>query len=145
MRKRILVVEDDTDLLELLRLNLQNAGYSVATATNGIEALNQARSLLPDLILLDLVLPELDGFAVCETLRKDRALSATPIIAVTGLSSEWTRAAGFESGATDYVTKPVTPPVLVSKVDYWLRHPPQPAPARAQATGGHPTASSRVN
>ncbi len=70
MRKKILVVEDNTELLELLRLNLKAAGFAVATATNGIEALKKAHSLSPDLVLLDLVLPELDGFAVCETLRQ---------------------------------------------------------------------------
>ena len=129
MRKKILVVEDDTDLLEMLRLSLKGAGYSIATATNGLEALRKARTLRPELIVLDLVLPELDGFAVCETLRKDRATASVPIIVVTGLSSEFTRLAGFESGATDYVTKPFTPTELVSKIDSMLR-----APARELAT-----------
>ncbi len=121
MRKKILLVEDDTDLLQVLRLALKSAGFSVATATNGIEALRKARTLLPELIVLDLVLPELDGFAVCETLRKDRATAGVPILVVTGLSSEFTRLAGFESGATDYVTKPITPSELVSKIDHWLQ------------------------
>jgi DNA-binding response OmpR family regulator len=126
MRKKILIVEDDTDLLEMLRLSFKGAGFSIATATNGIEALKKVRSLRPDLIVLDLVLPELDGFAVCEVLRKDRALASLPIIMLTGLSSEFTRFAGLESGATDYVTKPVTPSELVSKINYWLRHPATP-------------------
>ena len=129
MRKKILVVEDDTDLLEIMRLSLKGAGYSIATATNGIEALKKARTLSPDLILLDLVLPELDGFAVCETLRRDRATAEVPIIVVTGLSSEFTRLAGLESGATDYVTKPVSPMALVSKIDALLRAGACPAPA----------------
>ncbi len=123
MRKKILIVEDDTDLLEVLRLSLKSAGFSIATATNGIEALRKARTLTPDLIVLDLVLPELDGFAVCETLRKDHATASVPIIVMTGLSSEFTRLAGFESGATDYVTKPFIPSELVSKIDGWLRAP----------------------
>jgi two-component system, OmpR family, alkaline phosphatase synthesis response regulator PhoP len=123
MRKKILIVEDDTDLLEVMRLSLKSAGYSIATATNGIEALRKARTLTPDLIVLDLILPELDGFAVCETLRKDRVTAEVPIIVVTGLASEFTRLAGFESGATDYVTKPFMPSELVSKIDGMLRLP----------------------
>jgi two-component system, OmpR family, alkaline phosphatase synthesis response regulator PhoP len=129
MRKKILIVEDDTDLLEILRLALKSEGFSIATARNGLEALKKARSLLPDLIVLDLVLPELDGFAVCETLRLDRALAAVPIIVVTGLASEFTRLAGFEAGASDYVAKPFTPAELVSKVEHWLS-----AAASADAT-----------
>ena len=125
MRKKILVVEDDTDLLEIMRLSLRSSGYSIATATNGIEALRKARTVKPDLIVLDLVLPELDGFAVCETLRRDHATAEVPIIVVTGLSSEFTRLAGLESGATDYVTKPVSPSALVSKIDGWLKGEPK--------------------
>ena len=135
MRKKILIVEDDTDLLEMLRLSFKGAGFSIATATNGIEALKKVRSLQPDLIVLDLVLPELDGFAVCEILRKDRAMASIPIIMLTGLSSEFTRFAGMESGATDYVTKPVMPSELVSKIHYWLKHPATPAPAQPGTQG----------
>src|SRR5262249_34283647 len=80
MRKKILLVEDNTELLELLCMNCEDAGLSTATATNGVEALEKARSISPDLIILDLVLPELDGFAVCETLRKDPATATVPII-----------------------------------------------------------------
>ncbi len=125
MRKKILVVEDDRTLLELLRLSFRAAGFSVATASNGIEALKKARSVTPDAILLDLVLPELDGFAVCETLRRDAAMASIPIVALSGLTSELSRAAGFECGATDYVSKPANPKDLVSKIKHWLHHPPQ--------------------
>ena len=121
MRKKILIVEDDADLLSLLRLTLKQQGHSIATASNGIEALKKARSLLPDLMLLDLVLPELDGFAVCETLRKHRATANIKVVMLTGLSSEFTRYAGFEAGANDYVTKPFAPAEIVSKIDYWLK------------------------
>ena len=131
MRKKLLVVEDDASLLELLRLNLKAAGFSVATARNGIDALKKARSVLPDLILLDLVLPELDGFAVCETLRRDPATSSKPVIVVTGLSSELSRLAGMECGASDYVSKPVSPKELVSKIKHWLSQPSPPPPAQA--------------
>jgi CheY-like chemotaxis protein len=138
MRKKILIVEDNTKLLEMLRLTLKDAGLAVATATNGIEALRKARSIEPDLMVLDLVLPELDGFAVCETLRRDPALSGLPIIALTGLTSEISRYSGLESGASEYVTKPFNPGQLVSLVHHWLRQPPSkrktlPNPAHASA------------
>ena len=145
MRKKILVVEDDTDLLDIMRLALKSAGYSTASATNGIEALKKARTLSPDLIILDLVLPELDGFAVCETLRKDRATASVPIIVVTGLSSEFTRLAGFESGATDYVTKPVSLCELVSKIDAWLRRTAKPSPGQRRPKEKTPEASPCVH
>ncbi len=124
MRKKILIVDDNSDLLELLRLGLKEAGFSVATAANGFEALEKAHALDPDLIVLDLVLPELDGFAVCESLKKSRETAAIPIIVLTGLSSEFTRYAGLEAGADEYVTKPVTATQLVSKIECWLTRPP---------------------
>lgn len=121
MRKKILIVEDNTELLELLRSHLKLAGFTTATATNGLEALKKVRSSAPDLIVLDLVLPELDGFAVCEILKKDPATAAKPIILLTGLTSEFTRYAGLESGANEYVTKPANPNQLVSRIEYWLQ------------------------
>lgn len=123
MRKTILVVEDNSDLQELLALQLRHARFQVATASDGLEALNKARALLPDLILLDLVLPELDGFAVCEHLRLDPRTAEIPIIMLTGLTSEITRFAGFESGADDYVTKPVSADLILSKIRRWLAKP----------------------
>jgi DNA-binding response OmpR family regulator len=120
MRKKLLIVEDNTELLELLRLGLKQAGFSISTATNGLEALKKARSLMPDLILLDLVLPELDGFAVCERLRREEATAAIPIIMLTGLNSEFTRFAGLESGADEYVTKPASADQLLPKIQHWL-------------------------
>ena len=128
MKKKILVVEDDADLREMLRMNFRAAGFSVATANNGVDALNKTRTLSPNLVLLDLVLPELDGFAVCETLRRVPAMATVPIIIMTGLSSELARLAVLESGANDFVIKPVMPSDLVMKMRHWLRHPPQPTP-----------------
>jgi DNA-binding response OmpR family regulator len=116
MRNRVLVVEDDQDLAELLDFNLKSAGFSTSTASNGIEALRLARSVLPDLILLDLMLPELDGFAVCEILQRDPATARVPIIMLTALSSELARFTGLECGANDYITKPFSPRKLVSRV-----------------------------
>jgi DNA-binding response OmpR family regulator len=111
----ILVVDDDPDLLELLRLGFEGAGFSVITAANGPDALQQARSQ-PDLIVLDLVLPELDGFTVCQTLKRDRATASIPIIMLTGLTSQLSRLAGLECGADDYLRKPVTVAELVASV-----------------------------
>ena len=127
MRKKILIVEDDTELLELLRLHLKSAGFAIATARNGIEALKKARSLSPDLVLLDLVLPELDGFAVCETLRKAPATASIPVIMLTGLTSQAARRAGLEAGTRDFITKPVNPQHLVARINELLRHPRGPS------------------
>jgi DNA-binding response OmpR family regulator len=123
MRKKILIVEDNTNLLELLRLNLKAAGFAVATATNGIEALKKAHSLSPDLVLLDLVLPELDGFAVCETLRKGPATASIPIIVLTGLTSDSARSAISKAGTCEFVAKPVNPKHLVARINALLRQP----------------------
>jgi len=116
MRKRVLVVEDDTEMVDLLRFNLQKAGFAIATATDGIEALKKVRSLAPDLILLDLMLPELDGFSVCEILRQDPDTASIPIIMLTALSNELARMTGLASGANDYFSKPFSPRQLVSRV-----------------------------
>jgi len=128
MRKKILIVEDNTELLELMRSNLRQAGFATMAATNGLDALKKARSGSPDLILLDLVLPELDGFAVCEHLRRDPATAATPVIMLTGLTSAMTRYAGMESGANEYVTKPASLAHLVSRIEHWLRTQPGDKP-----------------
>lgn len=120
MRKKILVVDDDPELVELLCFNLKKAGFAIGTAPNGIEAIRKARSVSPDLILLDLMLPELDGFAVCEILRHDPATTAIPIIILTALSGQLARFAGLDLGANDYVTKPFKFKELVSRVEELL-------------------------
>lgn len=121
MRKKILVVDDDADAVELLSFNLKKAGFAIGTAFDGIEALKKARTLLPDLILLDLMLPELDGFAVCEILRRDEATAKIPVVMLTAVSGELGRLAGLDSGARDYVTKPFSLSLLVSKVEDLLK------------------------
>src|SRR6185312_4264564 len=121
MRKKILVVDDDADLVELIRFNLKQAGYSIGTASNGVDALKKARSLQPDLIVLDVMMPELDGFAVCEILRRDPATAAIPIMMLTALSSELGRMAGLGSGASDFVTKPFSPRLLVQRIQELLQ------------------------
>ncbi len=121
MRKKILVVDDDADIVELLSFTLKQAGFAIGTACNGVEALQRARSFAPDLMLLDLMLPKLDGFAVCEILRRRVTTAAIPIVLLTGLSGEMSRLAGLDSGATDYMTKPFSPRLLVSKVETLLK------------------------
>ena len=151
MRKRILIVDDNTELLQLLCLAVKDAGFSVASASTGIEGLDKARSLRPDLLVLDLVLPEMDGFAVCEAVRRDSTLTDLPIIMLTGLTGEFTRLAGLESGANEYVKKPVSPDELVSRIRFWLNggqaHQPglpQETPNR-KALGSHSVRSNPDN
>lgn len=116
MQKKILLVEDDAELVELLGYNLKREGFSVGTAMDGIEALKKARSLRPDLILLDVLLPEMDGMAVCETLRRNPDTASVPIIMVSALTSQLTRFAGLEAGAVEFVTKPFRMSDLISSV-----------------------------
>src|SRR6185369_2607955 len=120
MSKKILVVDDDVELIELVCFNLRKAGYAIGTAFNGVDALRKARSIRPDLILLDLMLPELDGFAVCEILRRDAATASVPILMLTALSSELSRLSGLDSGANDYMAKPFSPKLLVARVERLL-------------------------
>jgi two-component system, OmpR family, alkaline phosphatase synthesis response regulator PhoP len=145
MRKKLLIVDDNTELLELMRLGFKQAGFSVSTAANGLDAIKKARSLSPDVILLDLVLPELDGFAACEALRRSQETAAIPIIMLTGLTSEFTRFAGLESGADEYVTKPASPEQLLPRVKYWLRHARSKSNERAAAAAKPSRTSTSTN
>ena len=106
--QRILVVDDEPDLVELLSFNLRIAGYDVISAADGLGALELAQRLQPDLILLDLMLPELDGISVCEILRGHPATAAIPIIMLTAWSSDLSRQLGLAAGADEYLTKPFT-------------------------------------
>jgi two-component system phosphate regulon response regulator PhoB len=118
---KILVVDDEPDAVELIKFNLKAAGYEVVTAADGEEALKKARGLIPDLILLDLMLPEVDGLEVCKILRRDARVSAIPIIMLTAKAAEIDRVLGLELGADDYVTKPFSPRELVLRVKRLLR------------------------
>src|SRR5258706_13744561 len=117
MKKKILVVDDDADIVELVSFNLKQAGYAVGTAKDGVEAIKKTCSLAPDLIVLDLMMPELDGFAVCEVLRHDPITASVPIIILTAWPGELIRMAGLESGADDFMAKPFSPRELVSRVE----------------------------
>jgi len=120
MQRKILIVDDDPEVTELLRFNLKGAGFAVGTAANGRIALKKACSLAPDLIVLDLMMPELDGFAVCEILRHDPATARIPILMLTAVSSQFARLTGLEAGANDYLTKPFSPRELVARVQLLL-------------------------
>src|SRR5580704_12220128 len=118
---KVLVVDDEPDALELIKFNLKGAGYDVATAADGEEALKKARQLLPDLIVLDLMLPEVDGLEVCKILRRDPRVSSIPIIMLTAKAAEIDRVLGLELGADDYVTEPFSPRELMLRVKRLLR------------------------
>ena len=118
---KILVVDDEPDAVELIEFNLRNAGFEVVTAADGAEALRKARATLPDLILLDVMLPEVDGLAVCKLLRHDPNTTSIPIIMLTAKAAEIDRVVGLELGADDYVTKPFSPRELVLRVKGLLR------------------------
>ena len=116
MKPRILVVDDEADAVELVEFNLKAAGLDVTSAEDGQMALKKARALLPDLIVLDLMLPEVDGLEVCKILRRDPATSGIPILMLTAKAAEIDRVLGLELGADDYVTKPFSPRELVLRV-----------------------------
>ncbi len=116
VKAKILVVDDEPDVLDLVTYNLGQAGFQTLTAVDGADALRKARSAAPDLILLDLMLPELDGLEVCKLLRHDSRTSAIPIIMLTARAGEMDRILGLELGAVDYVPKPFSPRELVLRV-----------------------------
>jgi two-component system phosphate regulon response regulator PhoB len=121
MKAKILVVDDEPDVVQLIDYNLKAAGYDVLTAADGEEALKKARSSSPDLIILDLMLPEVEGVDVCKILRREPGTSAIPIVMLTAKASETDRVLGLELGADDYVTKPFSPRELVLRVKRLLR------------------------
>lgn len=119
--EKILVVDDEEHILELLRFNLSNSGYKVFSATNGIDAIKIAKSEVPNLILLDLMLPGMDGYDVCKEIRKDSSVSHIPIIMITAKGEELDKILGLELGADDYITKPFSVRELLARVKAVLR------------------------
>ncbi|MBU1260543.1 MAG: response regulator [Planctomycetes bacterium] len=115
-KENILIVDDEEDVLELVRYNLDKNGYKIETATTGEEALKKARAKLPDLLILDLMLPGIDGLEVCKKLKSDSKTQNIPIIMLTAKGEESDIVTGLELGADDYVTKPFSPKVLVARV-----------------------------
>ncbi|TFH14978.1 MAG: response regulator [Lentisphaerales bacterium] len=132
-KKHMFIVEDEEDILELLRYHLSRDGYTVTTATDGEEALSAIPKIMPDLVLLDLMLPGVDGLDVCRKLKKDTQTAAIPIIMVTAKGEESDIVTGLELGADDYVAKPFSMKVLIARVRTVLHRKGQP-PADADAT-----------
>jgi len=117
----ILLVDDEPDILEIVGYNLTHEGYSIVTAENGLKAIDQAKKHKPHLIILDVMMPEMDGIEACERLRAIPELSQSIITFLTARGEDYSQLAGLEAGADDYITKPVKPKVLVSKVKALLR------------------------
>ncbi len=118
---RILLVDDEPDILEILSYNLTAEGYQVYTAKNGLEAVEKAIKKSPQLIVLDVMMPEMDGIEACEILRDTKGLENTIIAFLTARGEDYSQMAGFDAGADDYITKPIKPKVFVSKVKSLLR------------------------
>ena len=118
---KILLVDDEPDILEIVGYNLKNEGYQVYTANNGVEALKTANKIIPNLILLDIMMPEMDGIETCEKIRAKKSLENTLIAFLTARNEDYSQVAGFDAGADDYITKPIKPKVLISKVKSLLR------------------------
>ena len=118
---KILLVDDEKDILEIVGYNLAQEGYQISTASNGKEAVIKAKKELPQLIILDVMMPEMDGIEACENIRKIPELQDTIITFLTARSEDYSQVAGFDAGADDYITKPIKPKVLVSKVKALLR------------------------
>ena len=113
---KILIVDDDPDIIEILTYNLSNEGYNVKSAVNGVEALKKAKKFIPDIILLDVMMPEMDGIEACSNLREIESLSKTMIIFLSARGEDFTQIAAFDAGADDYINKPVKPKILLKKI-----------------------------
>ena len=118
---KILLVDDEPDILEIVGYNLSNEGYQILTAENGVQAVKKAKKEKPQLIILDVMMPEMDGIEACEIIRKNPELKDTIITFLTARGEDYSQVAGFDAGADDYITKPIKPKVLVSKVKALLR------------------------
>ena len=118
---KILLVDDEPDILEIVGYNLAQEGYQIVTASNGKEAITKAQKELPELIIMDVMMAEMDGMEACENIRKIPELNNVIITFLTARSEDYSQVAGFDAGADDYITKPIKPKVLVSKVKALLR------------------------
>lgn len=120
-KAKILLVDDEPDILEIVGFNLSQEGYRIVTAANGKEALTKAKAELPNLIIMDVMMPEMDGIEACEAIRKIPELENVIITFLTARNEDYTQVAGFDAGADDYISKPIKPKLLVSKVNALLR------------------------
>lgn len=134
---KILLVDDEKDILEIVGYNLSQEGYQISTASNGKEAIAKAKKELPQLIILDVMMPEMDGIEACENIRKIPELQDTIITFLTARSEDYSQVAGFDAGADDYIAKPIKPKVLVSKVKALLRRLKEDAKTSSTLTVGN--------
>lgn len=121
IKGKILIADDEPDILEFIQYNLQKEGYQVSTATNGREAINAATKVSPDLIILDIMMPQLDGIETCRELRTMPQFKDTIIAFLTARNEDYSQIAGFDAGGDDYITKPIRPRVLLSRISALLR------------------------
>ena len=119
--KKILLIDDEQDILEILSYNLEKEGYQVFMANNGNEGIAKAKEIIPDLILLDVMMPEKDGIETCQEMRQIKELQKTLIVFLSARSEEFSLLAGFDAGANDYIVKIIKPKVLISKVNALLQ------------------------
>src|SRR5688572_18430394 len=119
--RKVLIADDEPDILEILKYNLSNEGYEVVTAKDGDEALEKTRRFMPDLVVLDVMMPKKNGVEVCQILRAQPAFRETLIIFLTAISDEGTQIKGLETGADDYISKPISPRVFLSRVNALFR------------------------
>lgn len=122
----ILIIDDEEDILEILKYNLVKEGFDVAIANNGLNGIEIAKTFKPDLIILDVMMPQIDGIEVCEILRKTPGFESTLICFLTARSEDYSQIAGLDAGADDYISKPVKPRVLVSRINAMLRRKTTP-------------------
>ncbi|PTM16912.1 MAG: DNA-binding response regulator [Bacteroidetes bacterium] len=133
----ILLVDDEPDILDIISYNLKAEGYKVKTASSGREGVEKAKKVRPDLILLDVMMPEMDGIEACEQIRKTPGLEHTIIAFLTARGEDYSQVAGFDVGADDYIAKPVKPKVLTSRLKALLRRRPlEPATSEERTTLG---------
>lgn len=137
--RKILIVDDEKDIVDLLAYNFSKHGMDVHTALNGSQAIEQAYSKSPDIVLLDVMLPDIDGIEVCEKIRSNAVLRNTIIVFLSARGEDYSQVAGYRAGADDYVVKPIKPKVLIEKVDALLR---RISPDRDEVSGEHLTINS---
>src|SRR5580765_2956712 len=133
--RKVLIADDEPDILEILKYNLSNEGYEVVTAKDGDEALEKARRTQPDLVVLDVMMPQKTGVEVCRILRAQPAFKDTLIIFLTALNDEGTQIKGLETGADDYISKPISPRVFLSRVNALFRRLNKPESKKLELEG----------
>ena len=135
-KHKILIVDDEPDILEFMQYNLEKEGFEVFLAASGKEAIEVAKKQLPDLIILDVMMPGMDGIEICRELRNDSRLGDTIIAFLTARNEDYSQIAGFESGADDYIAKPIKPRVLISRIKALLKRSGQPVADPVTEIGG---------